>query len=81
MAPLALAPAGARRYECHLPCCVEQEFEVYASVSLRSRLLTRVREASDEYLLVQDDALYADMWTFVFWQAGRSGWQTRFPGQ
>jgi prolyl oligopeptidase len=26
----------------------------------------------------QDDALYADMWAFVFWRAGLSGWRPRF---
>jgi prolyl oligopeptidase len=26
----------------------------------------------------QDDALYADMWAFVFWRAGLTGWQPHF---
>jgi prolyl oligopeptidase len=26
----------------------------------------------------QDDALYADMWAFVFWRAGRPEWRPRF---
>ena len=26
----------------------------------------------------QDDALYADMWAFVFWRAGLPEWQPRF---
>lgn len=26
----------------------------------------------------QDDALYADLWAFVFWQAGLAEWQPRF---
>lgn len=26
----------------------------------------------------QDDALYADLWSFVFWRAGLPGWQPRF---
>jgi len=27
----------------------------------------------------QNDALYADMWAFVFWRAGLPDWQPRFP--
>jgi len=27
----------------------------------------------------QDDALYADMWAFVFWCGGLPDWQPRFP--
>ena len=27
----------------------------------------------------QDDALYADMWAFVFWRAGLPEWRPRFP--
>ena len=26
----------------------------------------------------QNDALYADMWAFVFWRAGLPDWQPRF---
>jgi prolyl oligopeptidase len=26
----------------------------------------------------QDDALYADMWAFVFWRAGLPDWQPHF---
>jgi prolyl oligopeptidase len=26
----------------------------------------------------QNDALYADMWAFVFWRAGRPEWRPRF---
>jgi prolyl oligopeptidase len=29
----------------------------------------------------QDDALYADMWAFVFWQAGLREWQPRFSAR
>jgi prolyl oligopeptidase len=29
----------------------------------------------------QDDALYADMWAFVFWRAGLPDWQPRFSGK
>jgi prolyl oligopeptidase len=27
----------------------------------------------------QEDALYADMWAFVFWRAGRPDWRPHFP--
>ena len=29
----------------------------------------------------QEDALYADMWAFVFWHAGLPDWQPRFSGR
>ena len=54
-----------------------------ASGSIRPILLRIDAEAGHGFgdTKSQDDALYADMWAFVFWRAGMPEWQPRFRSQ
>lgn len=54
-----------------------------ASGTTRPILLRVDAEAGHGFVSTksQDDALYADMWAFVFWRAGLPEWRPRFPSR